>query len=60
MSIYTKEIKNPSIKFLIEHGHKVKAMRVLRERNPEMTMVEARNFIDELEKNLRKETIDNV
>ena len=56
----TKEIKNPSVKFLVEHGHKVKAMRVLRDRNPEMSMVEARNIIDELEENLRKETSDNV
>lgn len=56
----TKEIKNPSVKFLVEHGHKVKAMRVLRDRNPEMSMVDARNIIDELEENLRKETIDNV
>lgn len=62
----TKEIKNPSVKFLIEHGHKVKAMRILRERNPEMSMVEARNFIDELDKEygpisrLRKETNDDV
>lgn len=62
----TKEIKNPSVKFLVEHGHKVKAMRIFRERNPEMTMVEARNFIDELDEKygpiarLRKETDDNV
>ena len=51
----TKELKNPSVKFLVEHGHKIRGMQVLRDRHPNMGLAEAKRIVDEMEEKMKGE-----
>lgn len=43
-----KEIKNPSIKYLLAHGDKYTAIKIYYRRHPEKTLKEARDVIEEI------------
>lgn len=50
-----KEIKNPSIKYLLAHGDKYTAIKIYYRRHPEKTHKEARDVIEEILKNMNSE-----
>lgn len=50
----TREIKNPSVKRLIENGHKIKAIKIYYEKHPEIRFKEAKEIADSIEENMNK------
>ena len=51
----TGEVKNPSIKHLIRDGHKVKAVKIYYKRHPEISLKEAKDIVDSMEEDMKKE-----
>lgn len=50
----TREIKNPSVKKLIENGHKIKAVKIYYEKHPEISFKESKEIVDSIEENMNK------
>lgn len=42
------EVENPSVKFLIRHGHKVKAVQIYHRQNPEVSLTECKKIVDDM------------
>lgn len=51
-----KEI-NPSIKYLLEHNKKVKAIQIYRRKHEGMGLREAKEIVDKMEENLKKRAV---
>jgi len=49
----THEVKHPSVDYLLKHGHKVTAMRIYRNTHPDVTLLEARQYIESRESTLK-------
>lgn len=45
-----KEIDNPSVSYLVKHGHKINAIRLLHRLRPELRLTEVKEFVDKMEK----------
>lgn len=50
----TREIKNPSVKKLIENGHKVKAVKIYYKKHLGISIKEAKEIVDSIEENMNK------
>lgn len=48
------EISKPSVKYLVEHCHKIKAVKIYRENHPGISVKEAKDIIDNMEEKLRE------
>lgn len=51
----TGEIKHPSTKVLLRHGHKFDAVKLYRDRHPNLSWKEAKESTDEFERMLKLE-----
>lgn len=49
----TKEIKHPSVKFLVLNGKKYKAMRIYRDNHPGLSLREVKEIIDKMEEDIK-------
>lgn len=49
-----REISNPSVKYLVEHGNKVKAIKLYQRKHPGIGLREAKQAVDCLERNYKK------
>lgn len=50
----TREIKNPSVKHLVENGRKAKAVKIYYKKHPGTTLKEAIENVNSIEKNINK------
>lgn len=50
-----KEIKKPSVKFLLEHGEKVKAIQIYYRQHEGIGLKEAKDIIDKMEEKMNLE-----
>lgn len=50
----TREISDPSVKWLLEHGHKEKAVKLYWRKHPGIGLKEAKETVDCLERNYKK------
>lgn len=50
-----KEVKKPSVKFLLERGEKVKAIQIYRRQHEGMGLKEAKDIIDKMEEKMNLE-----
>lgn len=48
-----EEIKKPLVEYLVNHGHKAKATMIYKEKNPGISVKEAKDIIDAMEEKLR-------
>lgn len=51
-----KEVKKPSVKYLLERGEKVKAIQIYYRQHEGMGLKEAKDIIDKMEENLKQRT----
>lgn len=49
-----REISNPSVKYLVEHRNKVKAIKLYQRKHPGIGLREAKEAVDCLERNYKK------
>lgn len=49
-----KEVQNPSVNYLLKIGRKYSALRLFRDRHPELSLVQAKEAIDRMESSMRK------
>ena len=54
-----KEVKNPSVNYLIKTGRKYTAIRLFRDRHPKLSIKQAKEAIDRMEASMKKETNDD-
>ena len=47
------EVKHPSVKWLVEHGQKVKATMIYYRRHPELGMTESKKIIDKIAEEIK-------
>lgn len=50
------EVRKPSIKFLLERGEKLMAIKIYRRQHEGMGLKEAKDIIDKMEENLKQRT----
>lgn len=48
-----REIKNPSIEYLLRNGHKVSAIKVYRDKHPNKSLLDIRNAINRIEEKMK-------
>lgn len=47
------EIKKPSVKYLVEHGHKVKATMIYRDSHDGISLKDAKEAVDKMEEEMK-------
>lgn len=47
------EVKHPSIRFLLEHGQKVKAVQIYHRKHPELGLKESKEIIDKMAERIK-------
>lgn len=52
-----KEVKKPSVKYLLERGEKVKAIQIYYRQHKGMGLKEAKDIIDKMEENLKQRAV---
>lgn len=52
-----KEIRNPSVKFLLKHGEKYKAIFLYYKMHPQLSVTDAKKIIDEMEKKMQQNIV---
>lgn len=53
-----KEVKNPSVNYLLKTGRKYSALRLFRDRYPDLSFTQAKEAIDRMESSMRKKAND--
>lgn len=53
------EIKRPSAKWLVQHGHKIKAAKIYHENHPGISLKEVKEIIDSMEEKYRNRKGEN-
>ena len=53
-----KEVKNPSVNYLLKIGRKYTALKLFRDRHPELSLIQAKEAIDRMEASMRKKVND--
>lgn len=53
-----KEVKNPSVNYLLKIGRKYAAIKLFRDRHPELSITQAKEAIDRMEASMRKKAND--
>lgn len=53
-----KEVKNPSVNYLLKIGRKYSALRLFRDRYPDLSLAQAKEAIDRMEASMRKKVND--
>jgi ribosomal protein L7/L12 len=53
-----KEVKNPSVNYLLKIGRKYTALKLFRDRHPELSLTQAKEAIDRMEASMRKKVSD--